>query len=339
MNQFIKVIFEALATPIWFFVLIVIAAIILSSFVIIQTKSNKSENLYNRLIHKLILLSAIIVIIVIILYYPIEYFLLTHFTYDNSNIAVYAAATTVIITTIGVVVTAIFSYLIYIATKQGIEIANEAKEFSGIQTNIAEQQKIISEEMKKIEERRSNDERIKKYSDINSLPEIRLLMSVDFLLVQINKMEKDILEMFEDNTPDDNNSLAQAINNRKFETILKEKFDIILDKTQSNSDSFIQLLLINNLDHIRFNENFRKHLGYKAVVSTPTEVYREIEKNIGLHHVIFTLKDIRKNIISSVKKDLEDVFKGFLDSKLLLKVLDNPENAYEKIWSRFLTKE
>jgi hypothetical protein len=325
LNKIIESIFEALATPFGYSVLIVIATIILIAFAIIQNQSNKSEESYNKLIPKLSLLCAIIVVLVIILYYPIENFVLTHFTYDNSNINVYAATTTVIITTIGVVVTSIFSYLIYIATKQGIKIANEAKD--------------LSNEMKKIEERRARDERIKKYNDINSVPELRLLMSVDYLLVQINRMEKDILKMFEDNTPDDRNTLAEAINNRKFETILQDMFEKILDKTQSGSDHFIQLLLINNLNNVQFEENFRNQMRLKAVTSTPVEVYREIEKKIGLHHVISTLKKIKTDTLSAVEKDLEEVFKGLLDTKILLNVLYEPENAYEKIWSRFLRED
>lgn len=318
MNQFIKIIFEGFANPVGYIPLVVIICILFWLFLKTKTDSN---NL--RVFQKIVLLSSLIVLILICLYYPIEKFLFEHFSYDKSEINIYTAATGILITTIGVIVTSIFSYLIYIATKQGLEITKA--------------QNIISERLEDIEEKRMKEERILKYNNINNVPEIRLLMSIDFLLVQIENLEQEIIVKYGRNERFGSTALADAIDDRTFEKDLKEKFDNILKKTQENSDSFIQLLLINNLN-IHFDDNFRNQMRLKALTINAFSVYAEIHEKIGLSSIQAALEHIRSKILFEVKNDILELYKGLINEQIFNSI-NKPKIAYEKIWSRYITKE
>ncbi|WP_394238322.1 hypothetical protein [Niallia oryzisoli] len=320
MNELTRIIFEGLAKPGWYFLLV---GVIFSVLLIFVKKhqfqgKQKDNDLYSNIIQKMILLSLLIIFIIICLYYPFEDFLFSHFTYDKSEIDVYSATTTVLITSIGVIITAIFSYLIYIATKQGIEIAEEAK-------NISTEQNRISDELKLIEVKRINEEQINKYTNVNNLPEIKLLMSIDVLIVEIKEILDDMLSQYQD----ENIKFADALSEGIIYKTLEEKFSEITNK---GTDNFIQLLYINGLN-FEFDSTYFKRMRLKALFDPPTEVWEAISDDIGLTKIMNKLEKTRNKIIFKVKTEINEVFKELIDRETL-SILDSPKDAYHKLWKK-----
>ena len=76
----------------------------------------------------------------------------------------------------------------------------------------------------------------------------------------------------------------------------------------------------------------------KALTINAFSVYAEKQEKIGLSSIQAALEHIRSKILFEVKNDILELYKGLINEQIFNSI-NKPKIAYEKIWSRYITKE
>lgn len=390
---------EEVTTGLFNFLNTIVGTLILLAllfFIVLRLRREQNIDVETKTpMNVLFILSISLVLIIIVLYYPIEAFLFNNFTFGTSSIDVYYNATNVLIGSVGIIVTAIFSYLIYIATKRGLKIADEAKEISNKQATISDNQSAIAKDQTRLIEKQLDleklkykDERTRKFNELDKVPEIRLLMSIDYLLYEFSKLErkslfleiekeikeevkKEVFNKFGDkyetmNDIENSTFMEKEIKENiekhsgEFSIALTESFSNIMRHVEGSRDNFLLILYMSRIKRVTFNEEYilkfitkQKYWGeirkqqLVALFNPPpniveviieellkkllNDIFDDVFKDILLGDLVDRLQEDRKLIVNKFKLELDDIFEGLINEEVI-KILDEPNNAYEKLW-------
>jgi hypothetical protein len=270
----------------------------------------------------IIIVIVLIAITTLFFYYIIEKYLLYHFV-DTNFFEIYDKGTSVVIALIGVTVTAIFSLLLYRATKQGLKTADQ---------------------LKKIEENRRKEELTEKFLNSKQVPHLHLLEAFDRLLM--------VLDNFINTT--NNIEFADTLSNGSF-------VDEIESIRNSYEENFIVRLYLNEF-LLKFYTELRKLQKPNEVSETDEEYYHnlniaegikeiampmrlkalfigtdenyknEILEKIGIFEIMLKLEAARMTLIEEIKDEIDIVY-GKLLNKEDMKIINSPRLSMKYIWS------
>lgn len=268
--------------------------------------------------HLILILSVALVLTMVIIYFPVQALIDKYYTYGkDSTIDLFEKSSTVLITTVSVIITAIFSYLIYIATERGLEIARV---------------------MKNIEQERDKEERVKKYNETDGIPQVQLLMTIDYLLYHIEKIKIDLYNEFGNSEI----TLAEALSEGRLAASFSEKYSNMISELQNRKNSFLPILYLSSINFTG-EENLNidiepiiKPYRLKALFDSPEVVINEVMERLwdllSLNEGLDKMKQSRNEIVNMLEEELNSVFKGLINSETL-GILHEPAQAHLKIWS------
>lgn len=266
--------------------------------------SKKSDD--ENSIKSIFLLSALILLGILFTYYLTELYLLQHFPGED-KLDIYEKGTTVVITVTGVIITAIFSYLVFVVTKQGLDISRNSQ--------------ATANRMEMLEENRRKDEITSKYSNISTVPQIQLLHTIDEILEELYLLENAAPVAFAD-------MLSEGVFLKKMEELTvkyKDNFLVNLFLSEFMNTFYAEEKFISEKAHKI------KLMRIKALFADSQEEKDEILEHLGFGKLLKRSEKARSNLVNEIKKDISLVYGNLLNEQEM-NILDSHEKTMDFIW-------
>ena len=270
------------------------------------------------------LIFLLIVSAIITGYYLIEHFLL-NLKLVNNTLDIIDKGISIVVTSIGVIITAIFSYLIYKSTKNGIKIANN----------------ILT-----LERDRRKEEMEKKYSQIEKVPQFVLLQTIDYVIAYLEYMiESDSIE-FASRARDNKKELQKVYNLQKyynnnfFYHSFINRIDTLIDEFYLELSKNVTVREVLDLDdHKTYTTSELQDKMYtyslKLLVLHEDPNVQEIQKQTAAKHEVL-LKEMvgyREDLITKIQSDLNALYSKSL-ADILMNVLIDHKSAIQ-FWDTY----
>jgi hypothetical protein len=264
---------------------------------------------------------SLILITTLFSYYLIEFYLLEQFQ-KKDLFDIYDKGTSIVIAIVGVTVTTIFSQLLYAATKQGLETANQ---------------------LKIIEDNRRKEELTEKFIETRKVPHLQLLEAFDRLLneinILINSNELEFADILSEGTfVDAIESIRDSYqNNFIVKLYLNEfllNFYMELKKLEDHNEEIEieeDINLSEDLKRIGIQERLR------ALFASPDNDYKEnILNKMGVFKLKDRLENARSTLIKEIKDEISIVYGDLLKSEEL-RIINSQKLSMRYLWteSRF----